>query len=235
MTFKPMPVLTLLLIPGLAVLIWLGTWQFGRYQYKSNLSDAPAVDSVTELSGDFGDEIFWLYTTYDGQSLWRGFRLLNNCVNSQDTACDGPVFVDTALLQVIEPAGDAELPLPDLTAQSYVLVQDFPAGFLRPTDTPETRRWYTPNAIKMAEAAGLPNAEAAVLAEPLQIDVISPVSDGGSRVQNIENPYANPSKVDDLPPARHLGYALTWYGLALAMIGVYLAFHMARGRLRFGA
>ena len=235
MTFKPMPILTLLLIPGLAVLFWLGTWQFGRYQYKSHLSDEPAVESITKLSGNLGSEIFWLYTTYDGQSLWRGFRVLGDCVSADESVCEGPVFVDTALLQVIEPEDDAVLPVPDLATQSYVLVRDFPAGFLRPTDTPETRRWYTPNAIKMAEAAGLANAEAAVLAEPLQIDVISPAPSGDSRVQRIENPYANPSKVDDLPPARHLGYSLTWYGLALAMIGVYLAFHMARGRLRFGA
>jgi surfeit locus 1 family protein len=31
-------------------------------------------------------------------------------------------------------------------------------------------------------------------------------------------------------PNRHLEYALTWYGLAVTLIGVYLAF--ARGRLR---
>mgnify|MGYP003341035725 CR=1 FL=1 len=31
----------------------------------------------------------------------------------------------------------------------------------------------------------------------------------------------------------HLSYALTWYGIALALIGVYVAFHMQAGRLRF--
>ncbi|RPI44019.1 MAG: hypothetical protein EHM67_04360, partial [Hyphomicrobiaceae bacterium] len=34
-------------------------------------------------------------------------------------------------------------------------------------------------------------------------------------------------------PNRHLGYALTWFGLALTLIAVYLAF--ARHRLRLGA
>ncbi len=32
----------------------------------------------------------------------------------------------------------------------------------------------------------------------------------------------------------HLGYAITWYGIACALIGVYLAFHHQAGRLRFG-
>jgi surfeit locus 1 family protein len=31
----------------------------------------------------------------------------------------------------------------------------------------------------------------------------------------------------------HLSYALTWYGIALALIGVYVAFHRQAGRLRF--
>ena len=33
----------------------------------------------------------------------------------------------------------------------------------------------------------------------------------------------------------HLGYAITWYGIACALIGVYAAFHHQRGRLGFGA
>jgi surfeit locus 1 family protein len=36
-----------------------------------------------------------------------------------------------------------------------------------------------------------------------------------------------------LPPQRHFGYAITWWGLAIALIGVYLAFHYQKGRLRF--
>ena len=31
----------------------------------------------------------------------------------------------------------------------------------------------------------------------------------------------------------HLSYAMTWYGIALALVGVYGAFHYQAGRLRF--
>ena len=31
----------------------------------------------------------------------------------------------------------------------------------------------------------------------------------------------------------HLNYAVTWYGIALSLIGVYLAYHYSNGRLRF--
>ena len=36
---------------------------------------------------------------------------------------------------------------------------------------------------------------------------------------------------DALPPARHLGYALTWYGLAVVLVVIYFAYHANAGRL----
>ena len=42
-----------------------------------------------------------------------------------------------------------------------------------------------------------------------------------------------PPRLADMPPARHVGYALTWFGIALTLVGVYVAFHVRAGRLRF--
>ena len=33
----------------------------------------------------------------------------------------------------------------------------------------------------------------------------------------------------------HLNYALTWFGVALSLIGVYIAYHVSAGRLGFRA
>ena len=59
-------------------------------------------------------------------------------------------------------------------------------------------------------------------------------------VQVVEGPatpvarYAARLRMDDsLPPQRHFGYAITWWGLAIALLAVYLAFHHQKGRLRF--
>jgi surfeit locus 1 family protein len=49
----------------------------------------------------------------------------------------------------------------------------------------------------------------------------------------VENPFLRPEMEERLPPERHFGYALTWWGLAIGLIGVYLALHHQRGRLRF--
>jgi surfeit locus 1 family protein len=32
-------------------------------------------------------------------------------------------------------------------------------------------------------------------------------------------------------PNNHLSYAMTWFGLAIGLLGVYLAYHVSRGRL----
>jgi surfeit locus 1 family protein len=47
------------------------------------------------------------------------------------------------------------------------------------------------------------------------------------------NPYAFAKPLDPLPPERHFGYALTWWGMAIGLLGVYLALHHSKGRLRF--
>jgi surfeit locus 1 family protein len=33
---------------------------------------------------------------------------------------------------------------------------------------------------------------------------------------------------------QHLSYAVTWFGLAACLLGVWLAFHISRGRLAWG-
>jgi len=50
----------------------------------------------------------------------------------------------------------------------------------------------------------------------------------------IDNPQADSALADPLPPARHLGYALTWWGMALALLIMYFVYHAGVGRLTFG-
>jgi cytochrome oxidase assembly protein ShyY1 len=49
----------------------------------------------------------------------------------------------------------------------------------------------------------------------------------------VANPFAV-ARRDRLPPEQHLGYALTWWGLAAALVAIYFAVHVNAGRLRFG-
>ena len=45
------------------------------------------------------------------------------------------------------------------------------------------------------------------------------------------NPFAHAS--DPLPPERHVGYAITWWGLAAGLVVIYALLHVRRGRLSF--
>ena len=54
-------------------------------------------------------------------------------------------------------------------------------------------------------------------------------------VMRPDGPYVLPigAAVEIDIPNDHWNYALTWYGLALGLIGVYVSWHMQTGRLRF--
>jgi surfeit locus 1 family protein len=53
----------------------------------------------------------------------------------------------------------------------------------------------------------------------------------GADGRAVANPFALAPGADALPPARHLGYSLTWYGLALVLLVIYFAYHVSVGRL----
>ena len=84
--------------------------------------------------------------------------------------------------------------------------------------------WFAVDLPAMAQAAGAPPSTDYYLAPPY-------VGPSGALAPN---PYVDPRTADPLPPERHLGYALTWWGLAGALIAVYAAFHIRAGRLAFG-
>src|SRR5262249_18554559 len=42
-----------------------------------------------------------------------------------------------------------------------------------------------------------------------------------------------PDELASVTPARHWGYAITWFGMAAAFVVIYAVFHMRAGRLSF--
>jgi surfeit locus 1 family protein len=238
MHFRPMPVMSFLALSGLAVLLWLGSWQYGRYQEKLNTPlDIPESQFVI-LSGTVTDvPPQYAYNTHKGDGLWRVFVNVDGCAITQDEEelCDRPIFVDVALLNAVQPdLVDYTPQVKNYDAATMVLVRHQRSSMFSLSDVPEKAQWYIADGRNMARALGLADAERAILLEPEVIDVVRNGPNGEVQSAQAENPYANPAVLDDLPPARHLGYALTWYGLAATLIGVYFAFHISTRRLRFG-
>ncbi|MAZ72803.1 MAG: hypothetical protein CMC70_06615 [Flavobacteriaceae bacterium] len=221
MRFRPLPLLTLFAIPSLVLLIWLGSWQMQRMSWKADLLDAwEARGEVASIqaalcgrdeAAAFGPRVsgpvplsgptLRYYDLRDGAG-WAVIGLMR-VPACEPGAADRLIFVETAYESFTSGART--------TPQAWRL-DPLPAarGFGSRND-PDTNQWYVFDPAAMAEALG---------ATPEQVASVWLRSDTGM-----------PASLTQTPPAKHLGYALTWYGLALALIAVYFALHASRGRL----
>ncbi|MBM3608400.1 MAG: SURF1 family protein, partial [Alphaproteobacteria bacterium] len=86
-----------------------------------------------------------------------------------------------------------------------------------PADTPEKGVWYTRDPRAMAAYLKLPDAA------PFVIDADGPENPGG---------WPKPGAARIRIPNNHLSYALTWFGLAATLLGVFAACGWRRLRER---
>lgn len=91
-------------------------------------------------------------------------------------------------------------------------------SWFMPSDDPAGNAWFSRDPVLFAAAAGLPAAEVA----PYVIDAMVDPSLPGGLPQGGETIVSFPNS--------HLQYAITWFGLALALAAVYVAFILKRGR-----
>lgn len=205
MTFRPLPGLTLLALLTLALLVWLGAWQWARYETKTRAASAPPV-ALQDWGAvqHIGPPRAYLYAVLNGQAGWRVLVPVRT-----DKGAD--LIVDSAFAPGLDPPTSPPAYAYEIGEQLRAAPLPRRAGnaFL-PKSTPTARRLFTLDA-EFAPAAIL-------LAAPYA---------GGA------NPFT--ALRDPLPPSRHLGYALTWWGLALGLIGVYAVYHHKCARLIFAA
>ena len=90
-------------------------------------------------------------------------------------------------------------------------------GLFTPADDPKTNVWY------LRDPKAIAAAKKWATAAPFYIDQESPVPPGGVPL---------PGKLDVQLADNHLQYAITWFGLALALAGVYVVWLAGRFRRR---
>lgn len=225
MTFRPMPVLTLLTLAGLVILVMLGNWQYARYSEKKAQADAPVDETFSDVSVeiDLGNpgNAQQVYGIIDGEAVWRRYL---------------PGRIDGELVLVLWDAtsGTEPVPLAIADAAAYdrranVFERPAQTGGLSGSSQPDRDLWYGFNGPAMLANLGYEAAGSRVVESD---ELTIRLADDLSRARRTTNPYATLEGRDPLPPERHFGYALTWWGMAFALLGVYLAFHHAQGRLR---
>jgi surfeit locus 1 family protein len=232
---------SVLTLAALAVLIGLGHWQMSRKAWKAGLiaqigarAHAPPVSLSQALRRwrDSGD-VEYLHVRLSGRFLHARERH----VFAVDERL-GPGFYIYTPLETLEGElvlinrGFVPTPLQDPSARSPGQVdgqvtltglarRPTARGAFTPASEPARNLFYWPDYPAML--ASVPEAGRGDLsAVPFFIEAdAEPANPGGF-------PRGGVTRLS--LPDRHLEYALTWYGLALTLIGVFFAF--ARTRLR---
>lgn len=205
----------------LALLVFLGVWQVQRLQWKEGLiaraervQDLPPADYTTALErGEFARIVLdcpglatapfvELQTISEGQA---GVRLVSAC---RPKGFEFVFLVDRGFV-----ADAISARPPEAESSSVVRIEGQLREPQRPGPMalpPEGRRFFTRDHMAMAKALG-------VSSDVLALMVFATTS------SNPDWPALKPSA----PPAafsnNHLGYAITWFGLALALIAFYIA------------
>jgi surfeit locus 1 family protein len=231
--FRPYPGVTVAAVIATAILIGLGVWQLERLQWKlaliadvnGHMAAAPLsldqalkldADSVqyrrVALAGHFDNakEAYVFTTDAAGEPVYH--------VLTPFETAKGTMMVDRGYVTKdrIDPA--ARTPVEgDTNLVGIWRVPDAPGAFT-PAPDKARRIWYARDLKGIAEA-GRVRLAAPVLIEADAAPNPGGWPKGGQTVVSFRN--------------EHLSYAITWFGLAAGLIGVYLAFHISKGRLRW--
>ncbi len=232
---------TVLVIVCMAILIGLGIWQLDRKIWKENLVATvttriarppqdlppranwprlmPAGNEYSRVAfpAEFleGQEAF-VYTAgsslrpdVEGQGFWvfSPARLAGGSIVMVNRG-----FVPTDRKDVATRAAGA--PRGSVDIVGYMRWPEA-RGLFTPADDVKSNVWYVRDPKAMAEAHKWS------VAAPFYIDQEAPLPPGG---------LPKPGRIEVKLPNNHLQYALTWFGLALALAGVYVVW--LAGRLR---
>ena len=237
MKLRPLFWPTAVALPALLVLLWLGTWQVQRLEWKNDLiarfesrataapidlPEAPVGADMEfrrlALTGSFDhtQEVFMTGRTYEGNA---GFHIV-----TPFTLTDGRVVLVNRGWVSESYRDQSKRPFTLTEGQTTIpAIVRFPGkkGYFVPENEPENGFWFTLVPEQIVAHLGLDGvAETTFYAATVRTS------------DKIELPIAARTKTN--LRNSHLGYAITWYGIACALIGVYLAFHYQAGRLTFG-
>jgi surfeit locus 1 family protein len=206
----------LLVLPVLGILLGLGTWQLQRLHWKTALlAEIAAAEALPARPLDPGaPPPSWMRVAATGRFDHGREALLGLEVRGPILGArllvpllrDGapPLLVDRGWVPV-DRAGSLARPEGPVTVEGYIRPGERPNRFSATDDT-AGRRFFTFDPPAIAAALGLPTSEA--------FGLVALGAGAG---------LPDPARTLPRPTNSHLGYVITWYGLALSLLGVFFA------------
>ena len=235
MSFRPLFWPTFFAIPSLLVLIMLGSWQVQRLYWKTDLleeykmrsqaqavypafDDGPIEFQRVAITGQFqhDDTVYLTGRTYEGNA---GFHVITAFQSDKgDVFLVNRGWVSEAYR---EPEKRAFSMIEGRTTIDGIIRLPQRQGSFVPDNEPERGFWFTMKPDEVADHLDLAEAK-----QSYYIDIVRDPE------AELTLPIAAEMKID--VRNAHLNYAITWYGVALSLVGVYFAYHHSMGRLTFG-
>jgi surfeit locus 1 family protein len=230
---------TVMTVAGVAFLIALGNWQMRRLAWKEGLigaiaerthADPVPLATVEQRAAEGGDPEYARvkvegrflndheldFYAFD-ERLGPGYQVVTPLQRP-----DGSIaFVNRGFVpeELKDPAKRAAGQLAGGVSIVGLVRVPAPAGAFTPANDPAKNIWYWYDLDAM-RAAAFGSSQARIV--PFIVDVeAEPAPPGGF-------PKGGTTRLE--LPNRHLEYALTWYGLAAALVAVFAAFAVTRWR-----
>jgi surfeit locus 1 family protein len=233
--FRPYPGLTIATLIAVAILTGLGVWQVQRLSWKLGLiatlnghvraaplsldqalalpPDAAQYRRVA-LAGHFdNDKEAYVFTTGEGGAA------VYHVLTPFETDDNHILMVDRGYVPKERLAPATRKPIEGATRLVGVWRTPDPPNAFTPAPDAAHRIWYA------RDLMGIAAADRLALAAPVLVEADATPDPGGW-------PKGGQTVID--LPNNHLSYAFTWFGLAAGLVGVYLAYHISKGRLGTG-
>lgn len=230
---------TLAALAALVVLIGLGTWQLERKRWKEDLlakiatrveADPVPLARAAQVARSGGD-VEYLHATATGRFLHDKERYLYaptttglgwHVYTPLEIAPGAVVWVNRGLVREASkaPGTRAAGQVAGATEVKGVVRGPARITLFTPQNDTAGNLWYWPDIPALTASAFPPGSGITALPFTIDADARPPPPGGLPKGGVTRIALSN----------RHLEYAVTWYGLALTLIGVYLAFAISRVR-----
>jgi len=207
----------LVTLPVLAILIGLGTWQVQRLHWKTELlahlaaAQAGPAQPLT-ASPEPWTKVFATGRLLNDREALLGLEVRNAVLGAFLVVPlqrqDGPPLLVNRGWVPFEREARVNHPEGEVRVEGYIRPGES-AGLFSATDDPAGRRFYTFDPAAIGAALGLPEVA------PFALVALAPPGTPPAALPQ-------PARHFPQPPNNHLGYVITWYGLALALVGVFV-------------